>query len=54
MTHAIRTKKQPWLVLHVEENEYVDLQRQGLLIEEPEKLKDVGRQSASSSTGREN
>lgn len=35
MTHLVRTTMQPHLQVEVGDAEYLDLQRQGLLVEEP-------------------
>ncbi|MFI8351327.1 hypothetical protein [Streptomyces sp. NPDC085596] len=36
MTHRIRTTKCPWQELEVADAEYLDLKRQGLLLEDPD------------------
>jgi hypothetical protein len=36
MTHIVRTTKCPWQEIEVGDAEYLDLKRQGLLVEETE------------------
>lgn len=36
MTHKVRTTLRPWLEMEVSDKEYLDLQRQGLLVDDPE------------------
>jgi hypothetical protein len=50
MTHTVRSKKRPWETKEVSDQDYTDLKRQGLLVDEGPPLKVSNESKAGTGT----